>query len=33
MKKRTKWTVRWDEVERLRRAVYTEDYFPRIFFK
>lgn len=33
MKEHTKRTIRWDEVERRRREIYYEDYFPRIFFK
>lgn len=29
MKKHSKWTIRWDEVERRRREVYYDEYFLR----
>lgn len=33
MKKRLKWKIQWDEVEKLRRAVYYEDYLPKNIFR
>ena len=33
MNKRLKWRIRWEEVEKLRRTVYYEDYFPKNIFR
>lgn len=33
MKKRLKWRIQWDEVEKLRSKIYYEDLFPKNIFR
>ena len=32
-KKALRWVIRWDQVDRVHRTVYYEDYFPKNIFR
>ena len=33
MKKKLKWKIRWDELDRVRRTVYYDDCFRKNIFR